>query len=90
MKDKQYYAVFYSTDGTIHLWAGDSKEDCEEKLFEMLKTKKIHDRCKRTTIICRDAKAVGEEGYIFGSPKSLNILERFDKMLKKGQIEYEK
>ena len=88
--DKKYYAVVYCHDGTIHLWEGESKEACEEKLFKVLSDKRCHDRCKRTTIIKRDAKSVGEEGYIFGAPDSLNILAKFDKVLAKGKVEYER
>ena len=90
MDDKIYYAVIYCHDGTIHLWPGESKEACEEKLLQVLMDKRCHDRCKRTTIIKRDAKSVGEEGYAFGSPESLNMLAKFDKMLKKGEIEYDR
>lgn len=74
-----YYAVFYATDGTIHLWPNETREGCESKLMEMLEDHKTHSRCKRTTIIHRDDKAVGEDGFIFGSPNSLNILAKFDK-----------
>ena len=90
MESSKHYAVFYSKDGTIHLWPGESKEDCERKLYDMLKDKRVHDRCRRTTIIKRDAKTVGEEEFVFGSPASLNVLEKFDKDLSRGKVEFEK
>ena len=77
-----YYAVYYNKDGTITLWKGDSREQCHQRLLSVMRIKKWHDRCDRTTIIKRNAK---ELPYIFGKPESLNILEEFDKQLKKGK-----
>lgn len=88
MEDKVYYAVFYSKDGTIHLWPGKSMEDCEKKLIETLRVKKCYDKCRRTTIMSREAKAVGKDGYVFGSPESRNMLSKFDKMLECKQIDF--
>ena len=38
-----YYAVFYSKDGTIHLWPNETKDGCEEKLLEILKDERVYD-----------------------------------------------
>jgi len=82
-----YYAVIYCKDKTIHLWQNESKQECENKLFELLKDKRVYDRVERTTIIKREIK---DGDYVFGCPKSLNIKEKFDKALKKNQVEFEK
>lgn len=82
-----YYAVIYCKDKTIHLWQNESKQECENKLFELLKDKRVYDRVERTTIIKRGIK---DGDYVFGCPKSLNIKEKFDKALKKNQVEFEK
>ena len=89
MEDKIYYAVFYSNDGTIHLWPGKSIEECEKKLIHVLQSKKCYMRCKRTTIISRDKETVGEDGYVFGSPNSRNVLDKFNKMLDKKEIDFD-
>ena len=81
-----HYAVFYSKDGTIHLWPGKTKEECAEKLYAMMKDKRVHDRCLRTTVIHR----AGDGEFVFGSPESLNVLGRFDKDLKKGKAGFER
>ena len=81
-----YYAVFYSTDGTIHMWPGKTREECFEKLRDMLRSEKCHGRCKRTTIIHRAT----ESEFPFGSPESLNVLPKFDKDLRNGKEEFER
>ena len=68
----KYFAVFYSTDGTIHLWPGDNQEVCLEKLKDMSIEEGIIDRLKATTVIKRDMSKF-KDGMIFGCPKSLNI-----------------
>lgn len=82
-----YFAVVYCKDKTIHLWQNESKEECENKLFEMLKDKRVYDRVERTTIIKREIK---DNEFVFGSPNSLNIKEKFDKALKKNKVEFER
>lgn len=77
-----YYAVFYSTDGTIHLWPNETKEGCEQKLLDILKDYRVYERCDRTTIIKRELNG----DYVFGSPKSLNIKDKFDRLARKGEI----
>lgn len=81
---KVYYAVIYCTDGTIHLWKADTKEECENKLFELLKDKRVFDRCERTTIIKREFT----DKYLFGNPDSLNIKAKFEKALKKHKVDF--
>ena len=81
-----YYAVFYSKDGTIHLWPNEDKLACEEKLMGLLKDHRVYERCDRTTIIKRE---LADGQYVFGSPNSLNAKEKFDKQLKKGMVEFE-
>ena len=87
--EKVYYAVFYSIDGTIHLWPGNSVEECEKKLIHVLQSRKCYLKCKRTTIMSRDAKGVGEDGFVFGCPESRNMLPKFEKMLEKKQIDFD-
>lgn len=70
---EQYFAVVYCNDGTMHLWPGESKEDCFTKLKKMKESPKIYSRMKATTIIKRNMDNF-EDGFIFGSPKSLNIM----------------
>ena len=38
-KNMKFYLVVYLKDGTIHLWPGDSKEECLETKSKLLKTK---------------------------------------------------
>ena len=83
-----YYAVIYCKDSTIHLWQADTKEACEEKLFNLMKDKRVYDRVDRTTIIKRELKE--DNQYVFGSPNSLDIKAKFDKALKKHKVEFEK
>ena len=81
----KYFAVIYCVDGTIHLKEADTKEACEERLFNMLKDKRVYDKTERTTIIKRDIK---DNQYLFGSPNSLNIKEKFTKALKKNKVSF--
>lgn len=81
-----YFATIYCTDNTIHLWPAETKEECEAKLLDLLKDRKVYDRVDRTTIIKRELQG---NQYVFGSPESLNIKAKFDKLLKRGQIEFE-
>lgn len=82
-----YFAVIYCKDKTIHLWQNESKEECENKLLDLLKDKRVYDRAERTTIIKRDIK---ENDFVFGSPNSLNMKDKFDKLLKKHKIDFER
>lgn len=70
---KQYYAVVYCKDGTIHLWPGKSKEDCMEKLTDMKHTEGVSERMESTTVINRDLENC-KDGYIFGHPKCLDVM----------------
>lgn len=72
---EQYFAVVYCHDGTMHLWPGESKEDCFRKLKEMKDNSKICSRMKATTIIKRDMSNF-KEGFIFGNPKSLDVMSK--------------
>ena len=82
-----YYATIYCKDKTIHLWQAETKEECEQKLFDLMKDKRVYDRIDRTTIIKREIK---DNQYVFGCPQSLNIKAKFDKALKKGIVEFER
>lgn len=82
-----YFAVLYLKDKTIHLWPNESKEACEEKLYNLLKDERVYLRVDRTTIIKRELKE--EDAYVFGCPASLNIKEKFAKDLEKGKVEFE-
>lgn len=78
-----YYAVFYSKDGTIHLWPSEAKEnqqqDCLDKLKGMIQNdSQIAERCKATTVIKRDMSQF-KEGYIFGHSKSLDVAPKEEK-----------
>lgn len=70
----KYFAVVYCYDNTIHLWPGDSQEECLNKLKELYKNDDIRERMKATTVIKRDMSNF-KEGMIFGNPKSLNIVK---------------
>ena len=72
-KKINYFAVVYCYDETIHLWKGDSQEECLEKLRKMMQTPKIAERMKATTVIKRDMSNFVED-MIFGCPKSLNVV----------------
>lgn len=70
----RYYAVVYCKDGTIHLWPGDSQEECLGALNELKENPKILKRMMSTTVIKRDMDNF-KDGLIFGSPKSLNVIK---------------
>lgn len=38
-KNMKFYLVVYLKDGTIHLWPGNSKEECLETKSKLLKSK---------------------------------------------------
>lgn len=64
-KDLQYFLVIYCKDKTIHLWPGDSKQDCLMKLADMLTTPNVIKRYESSTIIKRDMSNF-KDGLIFG------------------------
>ena len=63
--DPKYYIVIYCKDKTIHLWPGDSKQDCLEKLADMMTNQKVMERYENSTIIKRDMSNF-KDGLIFG------------------------
>lgn len=63
--DPKYYLVIYCKDKTIHLWPGDSKQDCLEKLADMMTNQKVMERYENSTIIKRDMSNF-KDGLIFG------------------------
>lgn len=63
--DSKYFLTVYCKDGTIHLWPGDSKQDCLMKLADMLTDKRIVERYKDSTVIKRDMSNF-KDGLIFG------------------------
>lgn len=69
----KYFAVIYSKDGTIHLWPGDSQEECLNTLRDIRDNPIWGDRLASTTVIKRDMSNF-KEGLIFGNPKSLNVM----------------
>lgn len=69
----KYFAVIYCKDNTIHLWPGDTQEDCLEKLKTLAEDPRVRDRMKSTTVIKRDMDNF-KDGLIFGNPKSLNVV----------------
>lgn len=71
---EQYYAVVYCHDGTIHLWPGESQGACLEKLRKLRGNDKVRERMRSTTVIKRDMGNF-RDGMIFGSPKSLNVMD---------------
>lgn len=75
----QYYGVVHLKDGTIHLWPGDSQEECLEILRRIKET--WGDRMKATTVIKRNLDNV-KDGMIFGSPKSLDVMQEKNKKKK--------
>ena len=64
-RDSKYYLVIYCKDKTIHLWPGDSKQECLEKLANMLTEPNIIKRYENSTIIKRDMSNF-KDGLIFG------------------------
>ena len=64
-KNLQYYLVIYCKDKTIHLWPGDSKQGCLEKLANMLAAESVMERYESSTIIKRDMSNF-KDGLIFG------------------------
>lgn len=64
-KNVQYYLVIYCKDKTIHLWPGGSKQDCLEKLADMLAAESVMERYESSTIIKRDMSNF-KDGLIFG------------------------
>lgn len=63
--DSKYYLVVYCKDKTIHLWPGDSKQDCLDKLADMMTDTKVMSRYEDSTIIKRDMSNF-KDGLIFG------------------------
>ena len=63
--DPKYYLVIYCKDKTIHLWPGDLKQDCLEKLADMMTNQKVMERYENSTIIKRDMSNF-KDGLIFG------------------------
>lgn len=63
--NEQYYLVIYCNDGTIHLWPAVDKEECLQKLEDMLTYEKVKKVYKDATIIKRDMSNY-KDGYIFG------------------------
>lgn len=64
-RNSKYYLVIYCKDKTIHLWPGDSKQECLEKLANMLTEPNIIKRYENSTIIKRDMSNF-KDGLIFG------------------------
>ncbi len=84
MEDKKikYFAVVYCYDGTIHLWPGNTQEECLEKLREMKDHMDVFERMESTTVIKRDMSNF-KDNKIFGCPKSLNVMLESSKRRKK-------
>ena len=61
-KNMKFYLVVYLTDGTIHLWPGDSKEECEKTKVGLSKSK-WKPRIKTFRFIKRDLNKC-KDGYI--------------------------
>lgn len=71
----KYYGVFYSKDKTIHLFPGDTKEECLDRLDYLVNSDpRVAERALATTVIKRDMDNF-KEGFIFGNPKSLNVVK---------------
>lgn len=69
----QYYAVFYTNDGSIHLIPADSQDDAETTIRNVLAKPRGKEVCKETAIIKRNLdNYLG--GYIFGT-RGLNIAD---------------
>lgn len=83
--DFQYYLVIYCKDKTIHLWPGESKQDCLGKLANMMMDKKVMGRYETSTIIKRDMSNF-KDGLIFG--KRPDVEREAKRMLEKkgGEI----
>lgn len=71
----KYFGVAYLKDGTIHLTKPhETQEECLNILYE-LKESEWGDRVESTTVIKRDMEKF-PDGKIFGSPKSLDVMQQ--------------
>ncbi len=72
----KYFAVVYCTKKygySIHLLPGKDKEDCLNNLRKMKENPKTRERMLATTVIKRNMVNF-KDGFIFGCPKSLDVL----------------
>jgi len=86
----KYYTVVYLSDGTIHMWPGDTQDEClataarvRDKNSPTLKDGSF---IVATTVIKRDLdsfKTVKDVPMIFGSPKTLDAMQSDFKYKKK-------
>lgn len=72
-KEIKYFAVVYCFDGTIHLWKGNTQEQCLNILRKMKKDPDVACRMESTTVIKRDMSNF-KDNKIFGCPKSLDVM----------------
>ncbi|MBQ0142018.1 MAG: hypothetical protein KBT06_04340 [Prevotellaceae bacterium] len=82
-----YLAVVYCTDLSIHIMPALTKEQAFAKLLKMRLSPKCRDRMMATTIAKRSAQGFNE-GKVFGSPKSLDVMQLTDKQFEKAYEKY--
>lgn len=71
----KYFGVVYCRDGTIHLTKPqDTQQECLDKLRSWIKDPKCYERVESTTVIKREMDNF-KGGFIFGNPKSLNVVK---------------
>lgn len=81
-----YYAIFYHKDGTFAGWQAETEAECRAKLIDMLKCRKVYDRCAGTTIVQRTPST---GGLLFGKNPKTDVLTEFNKALKAGEIAFD-
>lgn len=82
-----YMAVVYCTDGSIHLLPEPDKESAYRVLLRMRVDPKCCERIAGTTIAKRSAAGFGD-GKIFGSPKSLDVMQLSEKQFENMYAKY--
>lgn len=80
--NSKYFLVLYCHDGTIHLWPGDTKADCLEKLADALENPKVSRLFDDATVIKRDMSNF-PDGLIFG--KRPDVLREAGKISNRRQ-----
>ena len=80
--NSKYFLVLYCHDGTIHLWPGDTKADCLEKLADALENPKVSRLFDDATVIKRDMSNF-PDGLIFG--KRPDVLREAGKISNRGR-----
>lgn len=82
-----YLAVVYSKDGSIHLLPEPDRDSAYRVLLTLRGDPQWSDRIEATTIAKRGAAGFNE-GKIFGSPKSLDVMQLSEKQFDAAYNKY--